>query len=92
MIVLLSSKGKYDVPVHFESEIIQAGEYLFRLLEEGKDEEFKERLVELHTFVITKGIAVEAIKHTDLVVPPIESDPGLLRRVLGINEAEKGIH
>ncbi|MBC7127910.1 MAG: hypothetical protein ABC585_06215 [Candidatus Methanosuratincola petrocarbonis] len=91
MIVLLSSKGKYDVPAPLEREIIQAGEYLFQLLEEGKDEEFKEKLAELHSSVIAKGIPVEALRHTDLVVPPVGSDPGFLRRALGIDKAKKGI-
>lgn len=92
MIVLLSSKGKYDVPEPVEGEIIQAGEFLFRLLEEGKDEEFREKLAELHSLVQTKGNPVEAIRHADLAIPPIGSDPGVLRRILGIDKAKKGIH
>jgi len=92
MIVLLSNKGKYEVPATLESGIIRAGEALFRMLEEGDDEKFKEKLSELHSFVVTKGIPVEAFRHTDLVVPPVGSDPGFLRLVLGIDKAEKGIY
>lgn len=91
MIVLLSSKGKYEIPAPLESEIVRAGESLFRLLEEGDYEKFKEKLSELHSFVVTKGTPVEALRHSDLVVPPVGSDPGFLRRVLGIDKAEKGI-
>lgn len=92
MIVLLSGKGKYDVTEPVEGEIILAGESLFWLLKEGTDEEFKKKLVEVHSLVVKKGTPVEALRHTDLIVPPIDSDPGFLRRVLGIDKAKKSVY
>ncbi|MEM2126397.1 MAG: hypothetical protein QXQ53_08385, partial [Candidatus Methanosuratincola sp.] len=81
-----------EVPEHMRAEIIRAGESLFRLLEEGKDEEFREKLAALYSLVLAMGSPAEAIRHADLAIPPIGSDPGALRRILGIDKAKKGIY
>ncbi|MEJ5292073.1 MAG: hypothetical protein WHS82_00580 [Candidatus Methanosuratincola sp.] len=92
MIVLLSGKGKFEVSDSVKDEVLLAGESLFRALEEGKDEEFREKLAQLHSFILEKGVHAELIRHADLAVPPVDSDPGLLRRVLGIDQTKKGTY
>lgn len=92
MIVLLSNKGKYAVPSDLEEQIIRTGGLLFRNLEEKKDKEFAEMLTELHLLIVSKGTPIEAMKHADLVVPPIDSDPCFLRLALGIDKPKKGIY
>lgn len=91
LIVLLSNRRKYEIPFQLEGEIVRAGELMFRYLEEGRDQNFADTLRELHKLVESEGIPVESMRHTDVVVPPIGTDPETLRKVLGIKLPEKSL-
>ncbi|MDI9643790.1 MAG: hypothetical protein QFX35_01065 [Candidatus Verstraetearchaeota archaeon] len=88
MIVLLSGNGKYFVPPQYQEEVVKTGKALFKKLESRDDQAFSGMLRDLHAFVSSKGTPVEIIKPADVVVPPVDLEPGILRRVLGI-EAPK---
>jgi hypothetical protein len=84
LIILLSGNGKYSLEGTFLFAVEDAGKTLFSLLMEGEknDQEFTSKLIELHEFVKKNGIPVEA----DLILPPLHSNPGTMRAMLGLQK------
>ena len=88
MIILLSGNGKYSLEGTFLFTVEDAGKTLFSLLMEGEenDQEFTSKLIELHEFVKKNGIPVEVYKNADLILPPLHSNPGTMRAMLGLQK------
>lgn len=84
MIILLSGDSKYLVNGKDLDTVLETGRQLFILLKEGKDEDFTNTLKELHQFVQKTGKPVEIYRSADVIIPPIKSDPRIIKSVLGI--------
>lgn len=84
MIVLLSGDGKYSLEGKDLDTVLETGRTLFSLLKQDKDEEFSRTLREIHRFVRGKGTLVEIYRSADVIIPPLEVDPKVMKSVLGI--------
>jgi len=67
--------------------VLETGRRLFSLLKEDKDEEFSRTLREIHRFVRGKGMPVEVYRSADIIIPPAECDPKVMKSVLGIQKS-----
>jgi len=84
LIVLLSGDGKYSLEGKDLDTVLETGRTLFSLLKQDKDEEFSRTLREIHRFVRGKGTLVEIYRSADVIIPPLEVDPKVMKSVLGI--------
>lgn len=84
MIILLSGDSKYSVNGKDLDAVLEAGRELFILLKEGKDKDFNHTLKEIHKFVQMNGKLVEIYRSADVIIPPVKSDPKVIKSVLGI--------
>jgi len=87
MIILLSGDGKYSVEGKDLDAVLETGRTLFSLLKEDKDEEFSRTLREIHRFVRGKGTPVEIYRSADVIIPPLDCDPKVMKSVLGIQKS-----
>jgi len=87
LIILLSGDSKYSVNGKDLDAVLETGRKLFILLKEGKDEDFTHTLGEIHKFVQMKGKPVEIYRSADMIIPPIKSDPKVMKSVLGIQKS-----
>jgi len=86
LIVLLSGDGKYSLEGDDLEEVLTRGRTLYSSLKDDRTDEFETRLLELREFVRKKGRPVEIFRGAEIIIPPANCSPEILRSVLGLQD------